>query len=242
MELPISNIGLIKPAALESKELFTKVKSFLKEAFGKDLTVSQHKALGYDINFETQTKAEVHLLEDADSLVSLVFGVATRNDGTSLETARFQTFVDENNETVLKDVNFDLDTKEFVEVASEAVDDAKKAWGKISEKANNGIFEQLKNEPGTVTAQAFGDFCMPGGYQYCGQKCGKNGSAGGGGALLNKIDGCCYNHDYCYSQYSTNRCDNCDKALISCVSNPINYAEDQSTASAIILYFSTKCY
>ena len=56
MELPISNIGLIKPAALESKELFTKVKSFLKEAFGKDLTVSQHKALGYDINFETQTK------------------------------------------------------------------------------------------------------------------------------------------------------------------------------------------
>ncbi|QAS54812.1 hypothetical protein [Halobacillus litoralis] len=114
----------------------------------------------------------------------------------------------------------------------------------IREKFNNGIeasklrFDALKNNTNEVSTQALWDGCMPGGYFWCGGGCGyQTGSS----AIKNKIDGCCLNHDYCYANHSTARCLNCDEDLHACVTNPINRADDPTTADYIATYFEWHC-
>lgn len=115
--------------------------------------------------------------------------------------------------------------------------------GDVEEKYEKGILiskERFINEETeeTITVQAPWDGCMPGGYFWCGRGCGyQTGST----LIKNKIDGCCLNHDYCYTQYSTNRCTNCDNALVSCVQYPTNRIQDPTTADYIKTWFNFVC-
>jgi hypothetical protein len=247
MDLKIGNMKLIHPGLLEKKvsllkgrELFQKVKSFLKEEFKKDFSSFNYEGISYDLYLETHTnKAEIYLLEDNNSLVSSIFTVIEDPNGNILEMVRINTIVGDEVTTIF-DINYDFTDKTFTVDEVERIEEPiQTVWETITERNHSGLIEHLKEN--TISTQSFGDFCMPGGYQYCGQECGTNGSAGGGGPIYNKVDGCCYIHDDCYRRNKTNRCAACDRALINCVSNWNNYKTDPYTASAIIAFFQTKC-
>lgn len=71
-------------------------------------------------------------------------------------------------------------------------------------------------------------------YNHCGRRCGDGADAiDGGGKLINKIDGCCRNHDSCYGSDRNDRC--CDKELVNCVYQ--NRNEDYSTYLQILACF-----
>ncbi|HHY71967.1 MAG TPA: hypothetical protein GX497_01825 [Bacillus bacterium] len=245
MDLAIKNIKLIKPNALnskismlETKKLFQDVKEFLKKELNKDLVNFEHQGISFDVNLESNEKVEIHVLEDSRSLVSLIFGLISRPDGKTLETARLSVVVEDSKTTIL-DINYEQATKKFV-VGTEFVEDTiENTWKTIKEKNRSGLIEDLETDP--IKAQDFGDTCLPGGYQYCGQQCGTNGSAGGGGPIYNKVDGCCYIHDECYKKHKTNRCSNCDQALVDCVNTWNNYKEGPVAATSISSFFIAKC-
>jgi hypothetical protein len=243
-EPKVKNMGLIPESNLEkrallfeTKKTFQNIKKFIKDIFGKKVVFSEHQGLQFGIEF-VNTKAEVHLLDDPANLVSLSYATLTSEDGhISFEQAYFQVVVQENNQTVIKKVKYNTDNKKIEIYDSEAIDGTlAAAWSVIDERNKKGILEDL-----AISPQAFGDFCLPGGYQYCGQKCGSCGSctAGGGGPLKNAVDGCCYIHDKCYAKYSSNRCANCDWALVDCVNN--NRSQDPIAADAVALFFMLKC-
>ncbi|MCM3006832.1 hypothetical protein [Priestia koreensis] len=92
-----------------------------------------------------------------------------------------------------------------------------------------------KNE---LKAQGWtGKFCLvecTGQYNHCGPGCGQYGPLGGG-SLVNKIDGCCFIHDYCYhNKKKSQGC--CDNDLITCAGN--NKSADYCAWLDITAYFS----
>jgi hypothetical protein len=105
--------------------------------------------------------------------------------------------------------------------------------------------EELKKDTKTngksIGIQSIFDFCLAGGYQYCGKRCGNCKGCDGGGSFKNKVDGCCYVHDECYKTHKTKRCKNCDWALVNCVQAAPNYKEGPVAADSITAFFSTKC-
>ncbi|WP_078598390.1 hypothetical protein [Evansella clarkii] len=75
-----------------------------------------------------------------------------------------------------------------------------------------------------VTANAWYEFCAPGGYQHCGAGCGYN-LPDGGGAPINATDRCCVGHDQCWAGHGDwDPC--CDRNFLNCLVG-------QSTAPAI---------
>jgi len=242
MELPIVNMQIIQPddlnrslVSIETNELFLKVKDYLKENFKRDLSDFEHKGISYDTELDSNMKAEIHVFEDSNSFVSLIFGVTSLPEGNNLNTARFSVIVEDD----VLDINYDHDTNNFVVVHKEKVNGtAKDTWKEIKDRNHSGLIEDLEN---SITPLAFGDFCLPGGYEYCGKECGTNGDKGGGGAIYNKVDGCCYVHDKCYGSNKTNRCVACDRPLVNCVSTWANYKEGPVAASSIIAFFKGKC-
>ncbi|MEH7052845.1 hypothetical protein [Bacillus pseudomycoides] len=246
MEMAINNFQLIEAKSLNGKlqvveenKVFKELQGYLKAEFGKEVTILEHKGIEYDILNDRAEKAEVHYLLDTNSNIRLLFGLATNKEGKTFETATVDMIVEENGHHYIKMVSYDVETKQFVVTYSEKIQqDVEAAWVNMLSTGDRP-FEALKAEPEMYKAKGFFDFCLPGGYKWCGQGCGK---ATGGGALKNKIDGCCFIHDDCYDKYSSNRCANWDKSFVSCISNRTNYATDPATASAIIIFFQTKCY
>lgn len=57
-------------------------------------------------------------------------------------------------------------------------------------------------------------------YHHCGPDCGEFGSKGGGSAI-NKLDGCCVIHDYCY-KHDVKSVSCCDKQICDCSYNSRN--------------------
>ncbi|MBM7715383.1 hypothetical protein JOC94_002370 [Bacillus thermophilus] len=250
MELGIIGMGITSQDVLEnrmsfidSRSLFQEIKVAIKNYIQKEFVFTEHKGIHYEI--ENKTKVELHLLNDSNSLVSLTYGVLTFEDGRILDYAKALLVKQEGEQSIIKQLEFKQDTKTFEITNYEKVEDSQiVAWSSIMERNNNdGLLKELETAGQTIGTQAFGDFCLPGGYQYCGKKCGncKTCTAGGGGAIKNKVDGCCYIHDECYKKHSTKRCANCDRALISCVSNPINHREGPIAADAVALFFMGKC-
>ncbi|WP_050801627.1 hypothetical protein [Ornithinibacillus scapharcae] len=223
--------------------MFQKTKSFLKEELNKNLSSFNYEGISYDLDLETHTnKAETYLLEDSDSFVSLIFTVTADQNGNFSEMVRSNVVVENEKATTILDIRYDILSQSFIVDVGEVIEEpAHTVWETIKERNYSGLIEQLKEKDGSIETQAFGDFCLPGGYQYCGQACGTNGSAGGGGPIYNKIDGCCYIHDDCYRRNKTNRCSACDLDLISCVNTWNNFKEGPVAATAITTFFNAKC-
>ncbi|MGN5653912.1 hypothetical protein [Bacillus sp. Brlt_9] len=104
-------------------------------------------------------------------------------------------------------------------------------------KLNVPIDQDFDPENG-IRANSLIDFCIHDQYgikyNHCGRRCGDGTDAiDGGGELINKIDGCCRNHDSCYGSDRNNRC--CDKELVNCVYQ--NRNEDYSTYLQILACF-----
>lgn len=250
MEVAVTGVGIIpqanfeeKVVSLKDRDLFQEVNQFLKVAFGKDVTYTEYNGLHFEIE-NPNAKSELHILDDPANFVSLSYGLSESEDGRTYEQARFQVVEQEEDRSVIRSFVYNQDTKKFKAFDTEYVEgDLTVAWTLNNERKKTGVLEDLKKEADGIEAQGFGDFCLPGGYQYCGQKCGscKSCTAGGGGAIKNKVDGCCHIHDYCYSQNSTNRCTKCDKSLVNCVTYSTNYREGPIAADAIEIFFTAKC-
>lgn len=255
----IRNMGIIPQSdlkkfflELETQELFQNVKEFIKDEFGKEVVFSEHEGLNFIIehlntNAENpNTNAEIHLLDDPTNLVSLSYGLLTNEDGRYYQQAKFQVVIQENSQTVIKKAAYSHKTKMIEIYTSETIEgDTATAWAVIDKRNKTGLLEDLKKDANAVNAgikaQGIFDFCLAGGYQYCGKGCGSCSGCDGGGDILNKVDGCCYVHDDCYRRYSTNRCANCDWALVHCVNVDANKKEGPVAADAITLYFTEKC-
>ncbi len=73
------------------------------------------------------------------------------------------------------------------------------------------------------------DFCLPGGYRYCGPGC------SGPGAPINYVDSCCKMHDDCVARHGSN-C-RCDKQLIECVQRKTNERTQEGSTARLISGF-----
>ncbi|MBY0065224.1 hypothetical protein [Priestia aryabhattai] len=98
----------------------------------------------------------------------------------------------------------------------------------------------------SIEAEAWTDFCFYWNekkkyYNHCGKSCGDHGKYGGG-SMVNRIDGCCFNHDDCYYRnLKTKAC--CDYSLQRCAS--ANRDVDYSMYYEIIAYYAKSasgCY
>lgn len=86
----------------------------------------------------------------------------------------------------------------------------------VIENYKPGIFNEM------IGTEAWNEFCFDweaGGveYNHCGKQCGNWGKYGGG-SMVNRIDSCCYMHDYCYKyDQQSEAC--CDEDLVYCAYN-----------------------
>ncbi|MGM0941279.1 MAG: hypothetical protein ACQEWU_09995 [Bacillota bacterium] len=251
-ELGIKNMSIIPQPTLEknfqllkTKELFQKVKDFIKNTFDKEAIFSEIEGLCFDME-GSNTKAELYILDDSMNFVSLSYGLLKDEDDYFFERVRFQVVIQENGETVIKKVLYNQETKNFEINTSELINgNSEVAWSIINKRNKTGLLEELKSDQDAVNekieVKGIFDFCLPGGYQYCGKGCGNCSGCSGGGSLKNKIDGCCFVHDDCYKKHHSDRCDRCDWALVSCVQNDNSYKEGPIAADSITLFFSQKC-
>lgn len=227
---------------LEANLLFQDFKKFLKTHFGKDVSFLEHDGIQFD-DEDLNDKIELHFLNDSKNFVTLSFGVQ-QNDASPF--IKYQFVSEENGQIVIKRGEYKQKTNEFEAHVLEVVDgDLEEGWSIIDQRIKSGLLEDLKKDEAVVNesikAQGIFDFCLAGGYQYCGKGCGDCSGCSGGGSIKNKVDGCCYVHDYCYKNNSTNRCSACDWDLVNCVQNDINYKTGPIAADSITFFFSSKC-
>ncbi|ARP44636.1 hypothetical protein GTHT12_03770 (plasmid) [Geobacillus thermodenitrificans] len=108
---------------------------------------------------------------------------------------------------------------------------------KYFEENRFGVELSSKERDELKAQEWYGQFCLiecAGQYNHCGPGCGQYGPLGGG-SLINKIDGCCYIHDYCYhNKIKSKGC--CDKDLVTCVTN--NKSVDYCAYLDIVAVFS----
>ncbi|WP_152657059.1 hypothetical protein [Oceanobacillus sp. CFH 90083] len=86
-----------------------------------------------------------------------------------------------------------------------------------------------------IQPQGVFDFCLPGGYKWCGKGCGYQT---GGGTPANGVDRCCKTHDDCYRKNKSSRCSKCDRPLINCVKKQKG---NNIAKSSIYAFFTAKC-
>lgn len=245
MSVGIIDVKLIKREELKDRktkliksQLFNKLNVYLTKHFNKTLENLSSKGIVFGTDLDSSL-FRVQFFEDHDVFVNLLVTTVNRANEESEIYVRLNVVEEGDENTILWDLlynvnkdEFDLQEKEYFQKPVYDV------WESIVDSSDTDIKEMTTES--FVKPRAFGDFCMPGKYQYCGKECGKRGKYGGG-KIKNNIDGCCFIHDECYFKNKTNRCINCDIDLMTCVTNPKNYKKAPATAAAIYSYFNNKC-
>lgn len=240
----MKNLKLIEPSSLKNKleviktkGVFKKFEKFVRNQFGKKVGSLEHRGLQFGVA-DSGHEIEIHYLTDSTSQIRFVLTFRKSEGKQALDTAIIDLIVEEAGKPYGKMITYDFEKEEFAITHSEEIqEDAESAW-LDRETKGKAIFEYIEEDAEVISTQGIFDFCLPGGYKWCGQGC---GYATGGGNLKNKIDGCCKIHDDCYRTYKTNRCENCDRTLMGCVMYYSNYVTDPAAAEAIWAVFNTKC-
>lgn len=97
----------------------------------------------------------------------------------------------------------------------------------------------LKN---TFKTQAPWHGCLPGGYMWCGQKCGGKVACTTAKTGINPLDRCCQTHDCCYHQNKVGLgSKKCDCPLCNCAMNRKGFGKEVVAARVIIAVMCMGC-
>jgi hypothetical protein len=233
------------------QESLVKVKSdiFRKEGFnnlfteltkGSNVNKDQLKVISYEYDFideenKGMTARTTQLfLEDRTINISVTEGVL---EGHAVENIYGSKVVMEFGEKVLKGYEVQTDNEAILTYETPYNEELKQEYSEMLQADN-----ELPNDPSynkeadRVNVMSVFDFCLAGGYKWCGKGC---GYATGGGTPINGVDRCCKTHDDCYKNYSSDRCSRCDNPLIQCIS-PYKWS-NAIAYGAIFTFFNSKC-
>ncbi|MCC2251466.1 MAG: hypothetical protein ACQEWU_03030 [Bacillota bacterium] len=217
-----------------------KVKSLFDE-FSKDLNVTYDdlKIQSYSYDF-VGTGNEIFIANTTKLFIENKFNIVVTEgiyEGEKVEVVLGDKVAKENGEVLFKEYGFVDNDVVITEETPYTNQLEKEVQDAIAE--DKLLPDQTSYVPGTaaekIQPKGLFDFCLPGGYKWCGKGCGYQT---GGGKPINGVDRCCRTHDNCYGAFKTNRCSKCDRPLIDCV---LRQKGNNVAKSAIYSYFYGKC-
>ncbi|MBA2871550.1 hypothetical protein HNQ85_001820 [Anoxybacillus calidus] len=166
------------------------------------------KSLYLKVNDNVKIKYLVrHLNGDKETTNDFFIGSITRNsdDGEGFTVTHFKA----RHDTFISSFETRL-TEEAIKAAAEVDTQAKEEFP-IDENYYPGMLLDQ------VDSEGFLDGCLPGGYIWCGMKCGGSVACTSSQYGINELDHCCKSHDCCYSRNNVDypNC-YCDQRLCDC--------------------------